>query len=168
MVEHEYKRSGRLCYRADWPARRARLFDRCAPQDGIEPFDDLVEQFVIHEHVFLIVDNGSAHRCRRSTNRLQSASSDLTPVLASWLHQAKTYFSVAQPKVLQKTPLQFGRHDEIEAPFERRFSRQDLHGLLERVRQPTPKPSARRMTRFVNELGTTITESGDRLCLTRV
>ena len=49
-------------------SRRAKLFDRCAPKDGIVPFDKLVEQFMSVEpyskarRVFVIVDNGSAHR----------------------------------------------------------------------------------------------------------
>jgi hypothetical protein len=52
--------------------RHARIFDRCAPADGIEPFDTLVEQFMSIEpyskaqRVFVIVDNGSAHRGKRS------------------------------------------------------------------------------------------------------
>lgn len=37
-VEHEYERKGALCYLAAWDARRAKLFDRCAPKDGIAPF----------------------------------------------------------------------------------------------------------------------------------
>jgi hypothetical protein len=45
-VEHEYERAGALCYLAAWDARRAKLFDRCAPADGIVPFDALVEQFM--------------------------------------------------------------------------------------------------------------------------
>ena len=45
-VEHEYERKGALCYLAAWDARRARIFDRCAPKDGIEPFDALVDQFM--------------------------------------------------------------------------------------------------------------------------
>ena len=67
-VEHEYERKGALCYLAAWDARRAKLFDRCAPKDGIVPFDQLVEQFMSVEpyskaqRVFVIVDNGSAHR----------------------------------------------------------------------------------------------------------
>jgi len=36
-VEHEYERRSALCYFAAWDARRAKLFDRCAPKDGIEP-----------------------------------------------------------------------------------------------------------------------------------
>ena len=73
-VEHEYERKGALCYLAAWDARRAKLFDRCAPKDGIVPFDALVDQFMSVEpyskaqRVFVIVDNGSAHRGqRRST-----------------------------------------------------------------------------------------------------
>jgi hypothetical protein len=45
-VEHEYERKGALCYLAAWDARRAKIFDRCAPKDGIEPFDALVDQFM--------------------------------------------------------------------------------------------------------------------------
>jgi len=36
LVEHEYERMGALCYLAAWDARRAKIFDRCAPKDGIE------------------------------------------------------------------------------------------------------------------------------------
>jgi hypothetical protein len=43
LVEHEYERKGALCYLAAWDARRAKLFDRCAPKDGIVAFDALVE-----------------------------------------------------------------------------------------------------------------------------
>jgi hypothetical protein len=61
-VEHEYERHGALCYFAAWDARRAKLFDRCAPTDGIVPFDALIEQFMSVEpyskaqRVFVIVD----------------------------------------------------------------------------------------------------------------
>ena len=72
--EHEYERKGALCYLAAWDVRRARIFDRCAPKDGIVPFDALIEQFMSAEpyrnaqRVFVIVDNGSAHRgAARST-----------------------------------------------------------------------------------------------------
>jgi DDE superfamily endonuclease len=96
LVEHEYERKGALCYLAAWDVRRARLFDRCAPKDGIVPFDQLVEQFMTQEpyskarRVFVIVDNGSAHRGQRSIDRLQGAWPNLilvhTPVHASWLN----------------------------------------------------------------------------------
>jgi hypothetical protein len=92
-VEHEYERKGALCYLAAWDAKRAKLFDRCAPKDGIVPFDALVDQFMSVEpyskaqRVFVIVDNGSAHRGQRSVDRLQGAYDNLilvhTPVHAS-------------------------------------------------------------------------------------
>ena len=95
LVEHEYERKGALCYLAAWDVRRAKLFDRCAPKDGIVPFDQLVEQFMTQEpystaqRVFVIVDNGSAHRGQRSIDRLQGAWPNLilvhTPVHASWV-----------------------------------------------------------------------------------
>ncbi|MGI8411393.1 MAG: hypothetical protein ACR2LV_01995 [Solirubrobacteraceae bacterium] len=67
----EYERKGALCHLAAWDARQARLFDRCAAKDAIEPFDALVEQFMSQhpykqaQRVFLIIDNGSPHRGQR-------------------------------------------------------------------------------------------------------
>jgi DDE superfamily endonuclease len=115
LVEHEYDREGALCYLAAWDARRAKIFDRCAPADGIEPFDALVEQFMSVEpyrnarRVFVIVDNGSAHRGKASIKRLQGAWSNLIlvhiPVPASWLNQCEIYFSIVQRKVLMPKTL---------------------------------------------------------------
>ena len=161
LVEHEYERKGALCYLAGWDVRRARLFDRCAPKDGITPFDELVEQFMTQEpyskaqRVFVIVDNGSAHRGQRSIDRLQGAWPNLrlvhTPVHASWVNQAEIYFSVAQRKVLtpnnfpdldtlEQTLLAFGRrYEQIAQPFEWKFTRKDLNQLLERLDQPKPQ-----------------------------
>jgi hypothetical protein len=151
-VEHEYERMGALCYLAAWDARRARIFDRCAPKDGIESFDALVEQFMSKhpysraQRVFLVLDNGSAHRGQRSIDRLQGAWPNLivvhTPIHASWLNQAEIYFSVVQRKVvtpndfndldtLERHLLAFGRrYEQIAAPFQWTFTRQDLHQLL--------------------------------------
>lgn len=70
---------GALCYLAAWDARRAKVFDRCAPNEGIEPLGALVEQVMSQapyanaQRVFLIVDNGSAHHGKRSIDRLQGA-----------------------------------------------------------------------------------------------
>jgi hypothetical protein len=161
-VEHTYERMGALCYLAAWDARGARIFDRCAPTDGIEPFDTLVDQ-VMSQHpytraqrVFLIVDNGSAHRGKRSIDRLQGAWPNLTvvhtPIHASWLNQAEIYFSVVQRKVvtpndfadldtLEQHLLAFGRrYEQIAAPFQWKFTRHDLHKLLAKAdtAQPTP------------------------------
>jgi len=59
------------------------------------PFGQLVEQFMTSEpyasaqRVFLVIDNGSAHRGQRSIDRLQGAWPNLivvhTPVHASWM-----------------------------------------------------------------------------------
>jgi hypothetical protein len=158
-VEHEYERKGALCYLAAWDARRAKLFDRCAPKDGIEPFDALVDQFMSQhpyreaQRVFVIVDNGSAHRGQRSIDRLQGTWSNLvlvhTPIHASWLNQAEIYFSIVQRKAvapndfadldaLEQHLLAFGRrYEEIATPFEWTFTRHDLERLLDRLNQPT-------------------------------
>jgi hypothetical protein len=57
------------------------------------------------QRVFLIVDNGSAHRGQRSIDRLQGTWPNLTlvhtPIHASWLNQAEIYFSILQRKALQ-------------------------------------------------------------------
>ena len=112
-----------------------------------------VEPYSKAQSVFVVADNGSAHRGQRSIDRLQGAWPNLnlvhTPVHASWLNQAEIYFSVAQRKVLQpnnfadldtleRTLLAFGRHyEQIAQPFEWKFTRQDLQRLLERLDQPT-------------------------------
>jgi len=164
-VEHEYERKGALCYLAAWDVRRAKLFDRCAPKDGIVPFGALVEQFMSVEpyasarRVLLIVDNGSAHRGQRSIDRLQGAWPNLIlvhlPIHASWLNQAEIYFSVVQRKVLQPNDfddlgaleerlLCFGRHyEQIAEPFEWKFTRQDLNRLLDRLDQTKRDSPAR-------------------------
>jgi hypothetical protein len=162
LVEHEYERTGALCYLAGWDVKHARLFDRCAPKDGIEPFDQLVEQFMSvppyrkARRVFLIVDNGSAHRGQRSIDRLAGGWPNVivvhTPVHASWLNQAEIYFSIAQRKVLQPNSfadlaaleqalLAFGRrYEQIAQPFEWKFTRRDLDRMLDRLGQPQALP----------------------------
>ena len=65
---------------ATWPPGRPprQAVYRCAPEDGIVPFDQLVEQFMSVEpystaqRVFVIADNGSAHRGQRSIDRLKA------------------------------------------------------------------------------------------------
>ena len=163
-VEHEYERMGALCYLAAWDARRAKIFDRCAPKDGIEPFDALVDQFMSEHHykqaqrVFLVVDNGSAHRGKRSIDRLQGTWPNLivvhTPIHASWLNQAEIYFSVVQRKVvtpndfadlaaLEAHLLAFGRrYEQIAAPFQWKFTRADLHRLLTKTGTTTAAVAA--------------------------
>jgi len=92
-VEHEYQREGALCYLARWDVKCASIFDSCAPNDGIEPFDALVDQLMNTEpyskaqRVFVIVDNASAHLGQRSIDRLQGTWRNLilvhTPIHAS-------------------------------------------------------------------------------------
>jgi len=163
-VEHEYERMGALCYLAAWDTRRAKIFDRCAPKDGIEPFDALVDQFMSEhpysraQRVFLILDNGSAHRGKRSIDRLQGTWPNLivvhTPVHASWLNQAEIYFSVVQRKVvtpndfpdlalLEAHLLAFGRrYEQIAAPFQWTFTRTDLNKLLTKTAATTAAVAA--------------------------
>ena len=159
-VEHEYERKGVLCYLAAWDVRRAKIFDRCAPKDGIVPFDALIEQFMSVEpyrsaqRVFVIADNGSAHRGQRSIDRLQGNWPNLilvhTPVHASWLNQTEIFFSVVQRKALTPNDFadldaleqrlhDFARHyEEIAKPFDWKFTRHDLHALLDRIDQRQP------------------------------
>ncbi len=47
-VEHEYERGGALAYLAAWDVHHARLFGRCEPSTGIDPFGRLVAQ--VHDH----------------------------------------------------------------------------------------------------------------------
>ncbi len=159
-VEHGYERMARsVPYLAAWDAKHAKLFDRCAAKDGIIPFDALVEQFMTVEpysnaqRVFVIVDNGSAHRGQRSIDRVQGTWSNLilvhTPIHASWLNQCEIYFSIVQRKVLQpndfadldtleQTLLAFGRrYQQIAKPFEWKFTRADLDRLTHQLEQPT-------------------------------
>jgi hypothetical protein len=156
----EYERRGALCYFAAWDVRRAKLFDRCDEKDGIVPFDKLIDQFMTQDpyrsakRVFVILDNGSAHRGKRSIQRLQGRYSNLvlvhTPVHASWVNQAEIYFSVLQRKALtpnnfadldtlERTLLAFGRrYERIARPFEWKFTRHDLHKVLERLDNSPP------------------------------
>ncbi len=160
LVEHEYERMGALCYLAAWDVRRAKLFDRCEPKGGIDPFDRLVAQVMTQEpyasarRVFWIVDNGSSHRGQRSIERLQGDYENLVlvhlPVHASWLNQIEIYFSIVQRKVLQPNDfpdlaavearlLGFGRHyEQVAQPFEWKFTRTDLDSLLDRLDTPSP------------------------------
>ncbi len=154
-IEHEYHRRGSLAYLAAWDVHTAKLFGRCEPTTGIDPFNRLVAQVMSSppyhhaDRVFWIVDNGSAHRGQKAIDRLQAAWPNLVlvhlPVHASWLNQAEIYFSVVQRKVL--TPNDFNDLVEVEArllafqnhyeqaakPFEWKFTRSDLHEVLAKL-----------------------------------
>ena len=154
-VEHEYERGGALAYLAAWDVRRAKVFGRCEPTTGIEPFRQLVEQVMAREpyrsakRVFWVMDNGSSHRGEASVHRLQGEWPTIIPVHlpihASWLNQVEIYFSIIQRKVLTPNDfpsleavearlLQFQAHyEQIATPFEWKFTRQDLTRLLEKL-----------------------------------
>jgi transposase len=154
-VEHEYERRGALAYLAAWDVHHARLFGRCEPTTGIDPFGRLVEQVMITEpyasarRVFWLVDNGSSHRGQASVDRLEGTWPNLRlvhlPIHASWLNQVEIYFSVIQRKVL--TPNDFRdlleverrllgfqrRYEQTAVPFDWRYTRADLQRLLCRL-----------------------------------
>ena len=154
-VEFEYERGGALQYLAAWDVHRAKVFGRCEPTTGIEPFGRLRDQVMTTEpytsahRVFSVVDNGSSHggsaACERLSARGPNARLVHVPVHASWLNQVELYFSVIQRKVL--VPNDFGDLAEIEsrlaaferrdeqaaAPFEWKFTREDLAQLMKKL-----------------------------------
>ena len=154
-VEHEYRRCGAWAYIAAMDVHRAKFFGRCEHTSGIAAFDRLVDQVMSQppyakaRRVFWIVDNGSSHRGSKSVQRLTGKYPNLVlvhgPVHASWLNQIEIYFSVLQRKaltpndfsslnVLEKHILGFQKHYEaIAAPFEWKFTRQDLNDLLDKI-----------------------------------
>ena len=113
-----------------------------------------VEPYRSAQRVFVIVDNGSAHRGQRSIDRLQGAWPNLTllhtPVCASWVNQAEIYFSVGQRKALTPNDFpdldaveqrlhRFARHyEQIAKPFDWKFTRHDLDKLLDRLGNDQP------------------------------
>ena len=154
-VEHEYQRKGACAYLAAWDIRRARIFGRCEPKTGIEPFGRLVAQVMARQpyraarRVFWILDNGSSHQGQSCVDRLQSRWKNLivvhTPVHASWLNQIEIYFSVLTRKALRPnhfTSLEelkthivgFEKHyQQVAKPFQWKFTRADLDRLLDRL-----------------------------------
>jgi len=155
-VEHEYHRGGAWAYLAAMDVHRVKLFGRCEPTTGIEPFERLVDQVMSQSpyntarRVFWIMDNGSSHRGQSSVRRLTSAHSRLVPVHgpvhASWLNQIEIYFSIIQRKVLTPNDFpcleavakrleRFERYfEDIGTPFEWKFTRADLSKLIGRMR----------------------------------
>jgi transposase len=154
-VEHDYRRGGALAYLAAWDVHRGQVIGRCEDTTGIAPFSRLVEQVMTAEpyasarRVFWIVDNGSSHRGTASVTRMATTWPNAQlihlPTHASWLDQAEIYFSAVQRKAL--TPNDFTsldqirerltafeiRYNAIARPFSWRFTRTDLHDLLNRL-----------------------------------
>ena len=154
-IEHEYERRGALAYVAAWDVRRAKVFGMCQDTTGIEPFHRLVDLVMTQKpycsarRVFWVSDNGSSHRGQAAIDRLSkwypNAILVHTPVHASWLNQVEIYFSILQRKLL--TPNDFldlrdlqdqilafqARYETIAEPFEWKFTRDDLHRLLDKL-----------------------------------
>lgn len=155
LVEHEYARAGALVYLAAWDVRRAQLYGRCEPRNGIVAFDRLVadvmtkEPYASARRVFWVVDNGTSHRGDKAARRLADRWPNLIlvhlPIHASWLNQVEIYFSILQRKVL--TPNDFDslftledrilafqqRYQKNARPFQWKFTREDLSRLLAKL-----------------------------------
>jgi hypothetical protein len=154
-IETEYKRKGALQYLATWDVHRGIVMGRCERRTGIRPFGRMVTQILNQEpygdadRLFLVVDNGSSHRGKRSVERMHRRDKRIilvhTPVHASWLNQVEIYFSIIQRKVL--TPNDFANLKAIRLrlalyeeltnrqpkPFAWKFTRQDLTDWLKRA-----------------------------------
>jgi hypothetical protein len=164
-VEHEYKRQGTLAYMAAWDVHRAKVFGRCEPTTGMQPFARLVAQVMTQEpyasahRVFWVVDNGSSHCGAASIQRIRDAWPGAvlvhTPIHASWLNQVEIYLSIVKRKALtprdfadlaavEQRLLSFERYYEASAePFEWKFTRADLAALMRRLAAHLPlRPAA--------------------------
>ncbi|MGW0563157.1 IS630 family transposase [Streptomyces sp. NPDC003016] len=156
-VNHTYGRGGALAYLAAYDVHQARVFGRCEPRTGIDPFMNLaakvmgIEPYARAKRVFWVVDNGSSHRGKKAADRLTAAHPNAvmvhTPVHASWLNQVEIFFSVVQRKVV--SPNDFtdlaevadrlrafeDRYNATAQPFQWRFTTSDLDDLLARLDQ---------------------------------
>jgi transposase len=129
-VNHTYGRGGALAYLAAYDVHHAKVFGRCEPRTGIDPFMALVDQVMTQEpyasatRVFWVVDNGSSHRGKKAADRLTAAYPNAvlvpTPVHASWLNQVEIYFSVVQRKVVDTQRLHRPQRGRRPAPSLRR------------------------------------------------
>ncbi|WP_262506033.1 IS630 family transposase [Streptomyces sp. TRM68367] len=158
-VNHTYHRGGALAYLAAYDVHQAKVFGRCEPRTGIDPFMNLVAQVMAQEpyasakRVFWVVDNGSSHRGKAAADRLAAAFLNAvlvhTPVHASWVNQVEIFFSVVQRKVV--SPNDFTDLNEVEnrlrafedrysaaaQPFQWKFTTSDLDDLLARLDRHT-------------------------------
>ena len=154
-VEHEYARQGACTYIAAWDVHRAKGFGACVPGSSISRFDALVTDVMTRppynraRRVFWIMDNASIHRGQRCVDRFRRQWPNTrvlhTPVHAGWLNQVEVYFSIVQRKVLapndfadlgqiERRLLEFERHyEQIAQPFRWKFTRRDLHNILNRI-----------------------------------
>ncbi|MCX4545794.1 hypothetical protein [Streptomyces sp. NBC_01565] len=71
--------TGLLAHLAADDVHQARVFGRCEPHTGIDPFMNLgtqvmtIEPYADAKRVFWVVDNGSSHRGRKAADRLTAA-----------------------------------------------------------------------------------------------
>ena len=152
-VEHEYGRAGALQYFAAWDVHRAKIFGRCEAKTGIEPFGRLVGQVMGSEPYLSaprcwVIDNGSSHHGEAACERLlpvgrSPAGPTARPCLLA--QPGRIYNSIIQRKVL--TPNDFADLAEVErrlgaferryqqsaAPFEWKFTRNDLALLMKKL-----------------------------------
>ena len=165
-VEHEYTRggalglSGRPRCASGQGLRSVRGDDRHRPvRPTGRPGDDASP---VRDGASRVLDRGqrlltSRRRLHRAATNSLSKSVTLVhgPVHASWLNQIEIYFSIVQRKVL--TPNDFESLAEVEdrllafqqyyeaiaTPFQWRFTRDDLDGLLHRLDAPAAlRPAA--------------------------
>src|SRR5450756_856967 len=147
-VSHDYHRGGALAYLAAYDVHRAKIYGRCDPTTGIEPFMTQ-EPYASADRVYWVVDNGSSHRGQKAIDRLAEQFPNAvmvhTPVHASWLNQGEVYFSIIQRKAL--SPNDFTDLDVVEQrltrfekrynaaakPFKWKFTTADLSDLLDRL-----------------------------------
>lgn len=163
-VEFEYERGGTLAYMGAYDVHRAHLIGSIAEKTGIVPFMELVDKVMTQEPyasarmVYWVVDNGSSHIGKRSTDRMTAAwpNAQLVhlPVHASWLNQIEIVFSIIQRKVIK--PADFAdlaaladrlcrfedRYNQTARPFDWRFTRNDLAEMLQRLDTHRFKPEA--------------------------
>jgi DDE superfamily endonuclease len=108
------------------------------------------------QRVFLIIDNGSSHRGKRSIDRLTGTWPSIavvhTPIHASWLNQAESTSPSSKARsspsndftdldTLAEHLLAFGRrYEQIGEPFEWKFTRDDLNKL--QLKTDTTNPAS--------------------------
>jgi hypothetical protein len=158
-VEHEYFRCGAWTYIAGLDVHHARIFGRCEPKNGIQPFDRLVEQVMTRppyndaRRVFWIVDNCSAHRGTRAVERLQRAYPQLVPAEAVELRRRSAkytlpYFQVQRAKIIlmaaeglenSEIAARLNTRRDVVSEWRKRFFLERLAGLEERSRPGRPR-----------------------------
>jgi len=154
-VEHEYERLGVSVYLGAFNVRTGKVVGRCVPRNTKDAFKSFVDNIMSRKacrsasNVFLIVDNGSAHKPESFAQWLASAHPKVIlvplPTHASWLNQVEIYFSIVQRKAL--TPMDLPdadalpvrlsaferRYNKDAYPFSWKFTRGDLKDLVGRL-----------------------------------